>query len=485
MPKNEYAQTLLKMWNDAARRDAKIPGALIGLLAENVKTFTEYNPTWKTTPQLLEMLPRFDATRDWSGLEAIELLDELADLQDTPISFAVEQEQQLMIRTGSPLPQVLKNAPWGEALPNGLRLAWLLEPRTAKHHLGTALNSRILIHNAGRDTVVFRARTWHQGSHKAQDANGADIKVESTNWLTRAPLVPFRLAPNEFVELTATGIGIGPHDNNENWQNTRIGSWIEAKEGDEITVSTLPVPLSDWDEEIPLQGEPRWWLEFITGRLSRRLPLPADAEERKWLLYRVALELFGTPVSDEIVSSFVADQQSTALDSLAKRLAERAGLTPFSGSLQSATTTFRVLPADPNAAKKPRTAYNPGRYTLGENAVLVVVRRPHDERIVNEAHIQFFSDEPATSETHKLTLPDGYDTWVAAWPRGGSVLWVREKESARRYEFSDPASVKEEVVELDQVPAEIRIAMHDVLPTLNPAPSGRARGASPPASTRP
>ena len=33
------------------------------------------------------------------------------------------------IQTGQPLPAELKNAPWGEAQPDGLRVAWLLEPQ--------------------------------------------------------------------------------------------------------------------------------------------------------------------------------------------------------------------------------------------------------------------------------------------------------------------------------------------------------------------
>ena len=56
------------------------------MLAESVKTFIKNNPTWETTPQLEKMLPRFDASRDWSGPDAVALLDELAAVQDSPIS---------------------------------------------------------------------------------------------------------------------------------------------------------------------------------------------------------------------------------------------------------------------------------------------------------------------------------------------------------------------------------------------------------------
>src|SRR5436190_14778158 len=94
--------------------------------------------------------------------------------------------------------------------------------RAAEHRLGTPLRSRILIHNAGKIDVVFRAPTWHQSAgHKARDAKGAEIGIESTEWTTLSRLTTFRLAPGEFVELTAAGIGVGKNKHDEDWQNTR------------------------------------------------------------------------------------------------------------------------------------------------------------------------------------------------------------------------------------------------------------------------
>ncbi len=360
-PKHKDAQTLYKSWATAARRDGKISGAVIGRLGESVKTFIKHNPTWETTPQLQKMLPRFDASRDWSGQDAVGLLDELAALQSTPISMALEHEAQSVIRTGTPLPPELANAPWGDAVsfdppayphPNGLRVAWLLEPRAAEHRLGTPLKARVLIHNSGKIPVVFRTRTWHQLGHKATDANGADIKTESTSWTTRGVLLWYRLAPGEFIEVSGPGIGVGPVGNREDWQQTRVGTWIEAKAGDEVKVTTGPLPLMDWGDEKQLlhDGEMPFWRDHITARLSRHLPFPAGKAERELLLYRVALELFGTPVSEEISAAFVSDREPTALKSLAERLHHRAGLHAWAGSLTSAPTKFRVLAADPDAA---------------------------------------------------------------------------------------------------------------------------------------
>lgn len=483
-PKHKDAQALYKTWATAARVDGKIPGGVIALLAQSVKTFIKNNPTWETTPQLEKMLPRFDASRDWIAQDAVTLLDELAVLQTTPIGMALTYEDERTMRRGTPLPPQLANAPFGEALPNGLRLAWLLEPRAAQYRLNTPLKSRILIHNTGKTAVVFRARKWHQVGHKASDAKGTEIKVESTSYLTRGQLVPFLLWPGEFVELIATGIGVGANKIDDDWQNSSVGSWIDAKAGDEVTVKTNPVPLSDWNEDAKPGAEPRWWLDYITDRLSRHLPFPEDTDARELMLSRIAMDLFGNPVNQEIRGAFVADHKPTAFESLAKRLATYKFVTPFVGSLQTAPTRFKVLPADPDAAKKPRVASNPGNYRLTETAYLYVSRRPVFERMLNEAYIQFYSPDPKKPEPgqiHHVKLPEGYDTWAAVWQRAGTVLWVLDKEGLRSYDFSNPAEVKEQVADPEKVPADVL----EVLRALKAAFSANSstNRASPPAAS--
>jgi hypothetical protein len=196
------------------------------------------------------------------------------------------------------------------------------------------------------------------------------------------------------------------------------------------------------------------------------------------------MDFFGTPLSTEEIAAFVSDHEPTALDSLAKRLAHRPGITPFSGLLTSGTTRFRVLPADPDAAKKPRTTSNPGQYTLGGNASLVVIRRPAGERITNEARITFSprdATQPAPREPHEITLPDGYSTWAAAWMRGGTVLWVQRivktGSGLRSYDFTNPAQVKEtsleEPADLGKVPKPILDALRAALDVPGaPKPAG-------------
>lgn len=71
------------------------------------------------------------------------------------------------------------------------------------------------------------------------------------------------------------------------------------------------------------------------------------------MLDRAAMELFGTPVSLETNAAFVADTTPGALDALAERLFHRPGpeIHAWAGPLKSGPTTFRVLPADPEASK--------------------------------------------------------------------------------------------------------------------------------------
>ncbi len=71
MPVHKDAQALFTKWNDDARLNGQIPGALVGLLADSVKTFVKNNPTRESRSRLLKILPRLDATHDWSGLDAL------------------------------------------------------------------------------------------------------------------------------------------------------------------------------------------------------------------------------------------------------------------------------------------------------------------------------------------------------------------------------------------------------------------------------
>ena len=495
LPRSPSAKTLFSVWTADARRNGTIPGGWIGMLDEQIGIFIKNNPTWKTTDDLVKFRSRMQATRDWTGEEALALLDDLADIQESPISMALDYESETTIRAGTGLPPGLGTAPWGNPASNGLRLAWLLEPRSAEHRLNTPLSSRVLIHNAGKYPMAFRAWSWRQGAHQAHDSRGAELKIESTHWLTRGLLTPVRLAPGEMIEVLSAGIGVGANKDPEDWQNSRVGSWIDAKPGDQVTVTTAPVPLSAWNEPASGDATPDWWRELVKERLRRRLPFPADADERRYLLYRVALELFGTPVSDEINVAFIADNADNgrdALDSLAKRLIERPEQVAWTGSLQSGPTSFRVLPPDPDAARRPRTAIGPGEYTLNATTRLKITRRPVGSRIVNEAVLQFSTanETAAGIDPYPVRLPDDYDSWGAAWIRGDSVFWITQKEKLRKIDFSQPKTVREAEFTDDQAAkAPLAPAIRQALdalraqlksPDTKPAPEG-----PPPATNKP
>lgn len=485
-PKHKSARALFKKWQDNARINGKIPGGALGSLARAASNFVKYNPTDERSPKLAELLKRMDMSRDWTQADAVALLDDVTAVYASLPSWAEDLPRfsiAEVIRTGEPLPAELNNAPWGEAQPNGLRAAWLLDPRAEQHRLNTPLKSRILFHNAGKNAVMFRALTWNQsGSHKSRDATGAEIRIVSTSWTTIAQVIPCRLAPGEYTEVIGAGIGVGANMDHEDWRGTRVGAWIGAKEGDEVTFTPAPVSADGRDGRPGVPGE-SWWLSYITARLNRDAPLPADAAERKRLLDRAIRDLFGTAPSSEETATFVADRAPDALDALAKRLARRAGATPFTGTLQSGETKFRVLAIDPEAAKKPRVATGPGRYTLGDSVRLVVVRKPEGDRRVNEANIRFFSSDPKSEppgKPHEIKLPDGYLTWAIAWERGSTVLWVAEKGVLHGYDFTNPADVKETRIE----PADITNVPEPLREALRAAVEGGSNASSQPAAAK-
>ncbi|MBN2294292.1 MAG: DUF1549 domain-containing protein [Pirellulales bacterium] len=357
-PKDKSAQALFKKWQNNARANGDIPGGALGSLAGTMKKFIKLNPTDERAPKLAELLKRIDTSHDWTQVDAAALLDDVtavyADLPKWAIDlprFSIAQS----IRTGQPLPAGLKDAPWGKAQPNGLRTAWLLEPRAKQYRLGMPLKSRILFHNTGKNAVVFRVLTWNQSNdHKARDANGAEIKISSTQWTTIPLVVACRLAPGEYTEVVGAGIGIGANRNNEDRHEVRVGSWIEAKEGDEVTFTPAPVSVRGKYNVGQLKDGPHWWPDFITNRLKRDAPLPDDAAERKRLLDRAMRDLFGTLPTPEETAAFVADRAPDAMGALADRLAQRVGISPFTGTLQAGETKFRVLADAPDAEKKPR-----------------------------------------------------------------------------------------------------------------------------------
>jgi hypothetical protein len=390
-PGNRKAQELFKVWLRHARVNGKIPGGLIARVGERVQEFVTANAADKAgapyAQRMQPLLPRLDATRDWQPADASTLLKDIAAVSDAPLSVMLEEIAAGKVQHGLALPKELLNAPWGEPLSNGLRAACLIGPgvtprlhyvdwvgnvvtrgappdktdagptagtAAAEIRLGTPLGCRILIHNAGKQPVVFRTRSWHHIEPTAKDATGVEIGMESVTRYTRAPLMTFRLEPGRYIELPGPGFGLGKYGFHD-FGHADIATWIGAKEGDEVTLLPGPVPLQDWNEPTALDGEPRWWLDFITARLALVTPLPADAAERRELLDRAMADLFLQNVNptDEETAAFLSDTTPRALTNLAERIFHRPGVHAWAGPLQSGATTFRVLPADPKAPKPP------------------------------------------------------------------------------------------------------------------------------------
>ncbi len=390
-PANRKAQELFKVWLRHARVNGKIPGGLIARVGERVQEFVRANVADKAgapyAQRMQPLLPRLDGTRDWQPADASALLNDIAAVSDAPLSVMLEEIAAGKVQHGLSLPKDLLNAPWGEPLSNGLRAAWLIgsgvTPRLhyvdwvgnvvtrgggppdkpgagpaatagTQIRLGTPLGCRILIHNAGKEPVVFRTRAWHHIEPTAKDAKGAEIGMESVTRYTRAPLMTFRLEPGRYIELPGPGFGLGRYGFHDFGQ-ADIATWIGAKEGDEVTLLPGPAPLQDWNEPTALDGEPRWWLDFITARLALVTPLPGDAAERRALLDRAMADLFLQNVNptDEEAAAFLSDTSPRALTNLAERIFHRPGVHAWAGPLQSGATRFRVLPADPKAPKPP------------------------------------------------------------------------------------------------------------------------------------
>ena len=72
--------------------------------------------------------------------------------------------------------------------------------------------------------------------------------------------------------------------------------------------------------------------------------------------------------------------------------------------------------------------------------------------MINEAGIQFGptnEDDAGDNQTqkHKLKLPEGEGSWTSAWIRDSNVLWIMQKDVARKYDFSSPTDIKETIID--------------------------------------
>ena len=309
-PEHDESQALFKQWQANARTDGKIPGALIGRLGEEVNYFISLNKDVQAgqdfAAEFEALLPRLEASRDWTHADAVTLLDDIAAISSGPVTNTISKAAEDTIRSGQPLPAELETAAWGHPAQNGLRVAWHLEPQAMEYPLGSSLKSRILVHNSGEEPVVFIMPSWQQSSeHTANDATGAPIKVSSIDWTTMARRTTFRLAPGEYLESPAPGVGIGAETENQDGANARVGAWIEAKVGDEVRFTPGAVEVrcspsvigtrivNGVPENVEPKDATQLWERIVAERVRRELPIPSGAADREQLLRRATLDLFG------------------------------------------------------------------------------------------------------------------------------------------------------------------------------------------------
>jgi hypothetical protein len=468
-PTNERAQALFKHWQSSARLNGNIPGGLVALLHEKVKEFIRNNePDAAGRPYAQRMKPlepRFAHTGDWKAEDVVALLDDIAAANTIPLETTLQHLTERTLQPGTPLPASLENADWGDPLPSGLRMAHVLEPLSTAYHLGTELKARILLHNAGPEPVAFITDTFQQPGHSAQRADGGELGIDSTDWLTLGRMVAYRLAPGEYCEINTPGLGIGARvADRDDWANVRAGSWILCAEGEDVVFTPGAAVLA---HRRPPEENADWWLDFITERLNREAPVPTDPKERSYLLYRVVRDLYGAAPSTTEGDAFAVDTSPDALKNLAALLAKHPYGKRSEGVIRAGTTRFRVLPPDADAAKRPRIATGPGGYTLGENLKFSVTRRAAGSRVINEASIVYFQ-QGKDNVVHPVPLPDGHDTWAAATMKGATELWIAEAGTLRRYDFANPLQPVETRYEgggIGEAPIskELRAALDPVL----------------------
>ncbi len=368
-PRDDESRPLFKNWKTSARTDGKIPGGRIGELAASLKTFLDIkpgyklafldlnNPRNKQAVKLESVRKKCDASRDWAPAEAAALLDEIAAITSrAEETMRVITERQ--IHPGKPLPDELAKAPWGQPAANGLRMAWLLEPRARTQALDSVMRSRVLFYNTGKKPVCFATENVIQSGGQAHDADGNEIGVPGLKWLGDPGRMVYRLAPGEYAEVAGLGVGVGDHERAWEQSTYRVGCWFEAKLNDEVTFTPAKVLVSfrTWENDEGPKDSTTVWREMIAARVAQESPMPAAAADREQLLRRVTTDLLGTKPTAKEIATFTADDAPDALAKLTARLQITAGAMHFAGELSSGTTKFRVTAAVPKKAEPKRGA---------------------------------------------------------------------------------------------------------------------------------
>jgi beta-lactamase regulating signal transducer with metallopeptidase domain len=469
-PQHDATASLLRQWRPLARTNGDIPGALVAELQQQIETFRTQRPDDPVSSAMAELAPKFDGAHDWSAQDLIPLLDQLAALSSAPLSWTELRHQFAAMRNvqrGGSLPKNLENAAWGPSAENGLRVAWTFEPVAEQYYLQTVLKSRVLFHNKGQKPIVFQTDSWHQDDrHQAVDANGNDLKIESTWYSGITPTTVVRLKPGEYTEVPGHGIGIGAAAYVDERSTGQVGAVLDAKEWDSVRfTTTIPFRTAGWTKP----GEPDEYVERFRATIAERLaferPLPDSPEERRKILTRVMRDLFGTSPTIEEADQFANDSSADPLGQLVARLQQLEVPPLFEGELKTGEQTFRVLGVDPEAATRPRVATSAGRYVLGERVHLQVTQITTDEHRTNKATVLFLSEDVSKESVHRpyeIALPDGLSEYAILWRPNTGMLQIVERGRVRSLDFSNPESITESVAKENLAP-EYKVLLPDHL----------------------
>ena len=210
------------------------------------------------------------------------------------------------------------------------------------------------------------------------------------------------------------------------------------------------------------------WKKNIADRVKREAPLPTGAADRQQLIRRVTLDLFGVPPTAAEIAAFLTDKDADALAKLITRLQAMPRPDVWTGKLPTSETKFQVTAADPDGAKKPRTANSPGRFVLSDHVHLLVSQTTTDSQRTNKAIIAFLSPDPKVASPYKpyeIALPDGLRSYGIVWERGSGSLWVMQKGVVCKYDLTNPKAVKETRITpgtLEDLPISLREPLRKV-----------------------
>ncbi|MEI8212696.1 MAG: hypothetical protein WCI02_11150 [Planctomycetota bacterium] len=450
--KHDEVNALMKHWRQRARLNGDIPGGALNVLHLQIDQFIKQYADEEQAASLQIIRSKLNTDRDWNERELVSLLDQIADLTTVPFAWAelkVSLRGMRDLQHGELLPDRWKDIAWGAPAENGLRAAWVLETQSKELHVGDVLKSRALFINGGTKTVYLQTDTWRQhDTHEALDGEGRSLKIEQIRYTGLTPTKTVCLRPGEFTEVAGHGIGIGDRAFDDEKSQGLIGAVVHAKPGDTLQFSTsMYFAGNAWRQEGDSIDPAARLRKQISDRVARVLPIPQpsvqSAEERRHLLIQITQELFGeSPTVDEL-NAFLADDSAHPEESLIERLAARTEPKLFEGELKTGVQSFVVLPEDPQANAIPRAAVRPGRYTLRDGIRLQVSQTTTQESRTNQATLVFDAVAESPRREHRISLPDGLNSYAILWKSEPDVLYIVEQGKVRTIGLRNRDQVEE------------------------------------------